>query len=71
MIELVEEARQWWRLWSVRILGLILLFPDIYNGVAALGWVEQLPAPAMWSVRALAAAGIAARIVKQRGLNAS
>ena len=47
---------------------LIMAMPDIYNAVAALGWIEQLPEPAMWVVRGLAAAGIAARIIKQKSV---
>ena len=64
----IENWRQCWRLASIRVYALIGLMPDIYNAVAALGWIEQLPEPAMWVVRGLAAAGIAARIIKQKSV---
>lgn len=66
MIPLIDNWRQCWRLASVQVYMLIAAMPDIYNAVAALGWIDQLPAAAMWIVRALAALGIAARVIKQK-----
>lgn len=67
MIPLIDNWRQCWRLASVQVYVLIAAMPDIYNAVAALGWIEQLPTPAMWIVRGMAVLGIAARIIKQKG----
>lgn len=53
------------KLASVQVLTLLVLFPDIYNGIAALGWLEELPIAAKWCIRVLAAIGIAARLIKQ------
>ncbi len=65
-MKLIDDWKASWKLASVQVYALILLFPDIYNAVAALGWLGELPPAAMWAVRALAAAGIAARLIKQK-----
>lgn len=49
---------------------LIGFFPDLYDGVSAMGWLEELPDPAKWSIRGLASAGIAVRLIKQKKLAA-
>lgn len=67
-MQLIENWRQCWRMASMWVYMLIAAMPDIYNAVAALGWIEQLPDPAMWTVRAMAAIGIAARIIKQKSV---
>lgn len=68
MIQLIDNWRQCLKLASVQVYVLIAAMPDIYNAIAVLGWVEQLPGPAMWTVRGLAASGIAARIIKQKSV---
>lgn len=67
-MKLIDNWRQCWKMASVWVYMLIMAMPDIYNAVAALGWIEQLPEPAMWVVRGLAAAGIMARIIKQKSV---
>ena len=67
-MKLIDNWRQCWKMASVQVYVLIAAMPDVYNAIAALGWVEQLPGPAMWTVRGLAAAGIAARIIKQKNV---
>lgn len=66
MIPLIDNWRQCWKLASVQVYVLIAAMPDIYNAVAALGWIDQLPPAAMWVVRGMAVLGIAARIIKQK-----
>lgn len=63
---LIDDWRRGWRLFSVQLFALVALFPDIYDGIAALGWIDQLPEQARWCIRVLGAAGIAARVIKQR-----
>lgn len=70
MIPLIDNWRQCWKLASVQVYVLIAAMPDIYNAVAALGWIDQLPVTAMWAVRILAAIGIAARVIKQKSTEA-
>lgn len=67
-IRLIEDWRQAWKLHSVRVFALILLFPDLYSGIAAMGWLEQAPPVFMWSVRALGAIGVVARVLSQRNI---
>ena len=66
MIPLIDNWQKCLRLASVRVYVLIGAMPDIYNAVAALGWMDQIPTPAMWTFRTLAALGIAARIIRQQ-----
>lgn len=67
-MKLIDNWRQCWKMASMWAYVFIGAMPDVYNAIAALGWVEQLPEPAMWTVRAMAAAGIAARIIKQKSV---
>ncbi|KMM77069.1 hypothetical protein ACP93_02585 [Xanthomonas sp. NCPPB 1128] len=64
-VELIEDWRRAWKLASVQVFAGIALLPDIYNGVAALGWMDELPGPAKWIIRSMGAAGVIARIVRQ------
>lgn len=67
-IRLIEDWRKAWKLHSVQVFAVILLFPDLYAGIAAMGWLEQAPAPFTWSVRALGAIGVVARVLSQRSI---
>lgn len=65
---IVDEWKHLWKSFSVWALLLIGAAPDIYSGVAALGWLddEGVPPAFIWTLRILAALGIAGRFVKQR-----
>ena len=63
---LIENWHRAWRLFSVQLFALVALFPDMYDGIAAMGWIDQLPEQARWAMRALGAVGIVARVIKQR-----
>lgn len=65
-MQLIDDWKNAWKFLSVHILTLLLVMPDAYNAVAAMGWMDQLPEPAMWVIRCLAGVGIIARLVKQR-----
>ena len=67
-MKLIDNWRQCWKMASIRVYALIGLMPDIYNAIAAYGWLDQIPDPAMWVIRVMVAAGIASRIIKQSGL---
>lgn len=64
-LQAIPEWKRAYKLASVRVLAVLVVFPDIYNAIAALGWLEELPIPAKWSIRILAGLGIAARLIKQ------
>lgn len=65
-LELIEGWRRAWKFASVQMFAAIALLPDIYNGVAALGWMDELPEPAKWVIRAAGALGVVARIVRKK-----
>ncbi|MNC79139.1 hypothetical protein D3C75_1315410 [compost metagenome] len=48
------------------VFGLVTVFPDIYDAIAAMGWMDELPDPAKWSIRALGALGVIARVLARR-----
>lgn len=64
-IKLIEEWKVAHKYWTTRIFAIVLLFPDIYSGIVALGWSEELPEPAKWTLRAIGAIGLVARHIKQ------
>lgn len=68
MMKLIDDWKAAWKLASVWVFAAIGMFPDIYNAVAAMGWMSELPTPALWTIRALAVVGIASRIIKQQSL---
>lgn len=68
-IKPIPEWRQALKLASVLVCLFIGAFPDIYNAVAAMGWLDELPAAAKWCIRLLAVIGIAARLIKQESIN--
>ncbi len=67
-MKLIDEWKAAWKLASVWVFAFIGMFPDIYNAVAAMGWMSELPSPALWSIRGLAVAGIASRLIKQQAV---
>lgn len=64
-MRLIDDWKQAYRLYSVQLLALLALMPDIYDGIAAFGWMDELPDPAKWIMRALGAAGIVLRVIRQ------
>jgi len=64
-LQFIPEWKRAGKLASVQVLTLLVIFPDLYNAIAALGWLEELPRAAKWCIRVLAAIGIAARLIKQ------
>ena len=65
-IGLIDDAGKAYKLASVWAFVLIGAMPDIYNGIAAMGWVDQVPERFTWILRGCAAAGIVVRVLKQR-----
>lgn len=65
-LQLIDNWRRAWKLASVWVFGLITLFPDIYDAIAAMGWMDELPDPAKWSIRALGTLGVIARVLSRR-----
>ncbi|MCU1054178.1 hypothetical protein JAK47_06470 [Stenotrophomonas maltophilia] len=65
-LQLIDDWRKAWKLASVWVFGLVTLFPDAYDAIAAMGWMDELPDPAKWSIRALGAMGVIARVLARR-----
>ncbi|WP_045769536.1 hypothetical protein [Xanthomonas albilineans] len=65
-MRLIDDWHRAYRLASVQVFAAIALLPDAYNGIAALGWLDELPGPAKWTIRAAGAIGVIARLVRQR-----
>lgn len=65
---LVDEWRQAWKLLSVWAFIVIGIAPDLYSGVAAMGWLNDASVPPafVWTLRSLAVAGIAVRLIRQK-----
>lgn len=51
--------------WAFIVIGAM---PDIYSGIQALGWLDDkaVPQAFVWTIRILAALGIAVRLIKQQ-----
>jgi hypothetical protein len=65
-IGLIEDAGKFYKLASFWAFVLIGAMPDIYNGIASLGWIDQVPPRFSWILRGLAAGGIAVRVLRRR-----
>lgn len=65
-LQLIDNWRKSWKLASVWMFGLVTLFPDVYDAIAAMGWMDELPSPARWSIRVLGAIGVIARVLARR-----
>lgn len=64
-IELIEDWRKAWRFATVQWSTFVLFIPDIYNGIAAMGWLDELPGSVKWLVRGIGAVGIIARVTRK------
>lgn len=67
-MQLVDDAGKAWKwlsMWAFIVIGAM---PDIYAGLQGLGWLDDkaVPASFVWTIRGLAALGIAVRLVKQQ-----
>ena len=65
-VELIHDANRFYKFASVWVFFLIGCMPDFYNGIASMGWADEVPGPLKWSIRGLAAAGVAARVLKRK-----
>lgn len=70
MLKLVDDWKEAWRFWSVRLFALVLLLPDLYAGIQAMGWLDSADCPPAlaWSIRILGGIGVVARILRQQKL---
>ena len=68
-MRLIANWKKCWKMLSVQVFLVIGLFPDIYNGIASMGWLEELPDTAKWPLRLMAGAGVILRVVQQNNLN--
>lgn len=60
-----KDALRKLSVWAFIVIGAM---PDIYAGVQGLGWLDDkaVPQSFVWTIRILAALGIALRLVKQQ-----
>jgi hypothetical protein len=65
-IDLIDDARKFYKFASVWVFVFIGAMPSIYDGIAAMGWVDQVPPKFAWIIRGLASAGIVVRVLKKR-----
>lgn len=65
---LVDEWKHCWKMISLWMFALIGVAPDLYSGIVAMGWLqdENVPQAFVWTLRGLAVAGIAGRLLKQK-----
>lgn len=63
---LIDDARRFYKLASFWVFVFIGAMPSIYDGISAMGWVDQVPPKFAWVIRGMAAVGIAARVLKKR-----
>jgi hypothetical protein len=64
--KLSHDALQFYKMGSIWVLTFIGASPDIYNGLASMGWLDQVPPRFAWVIRILSGLGIAVRVLKQR-----
>lgn len=64
-MKLIDDWHKSWKLFSFWVFAAIGAFPDIYGAVVAMGWSEELPEAAKWTLRTMAVIGISARLIKQ------
>lgn len=66
-MKLIENWRDGWRFYSTWAFAALLIAPDAYTALQTLGLMADgaLPQPAVWLVRGLALAGVAARFLQQ------
>lgn len=65
---LVPNWRSAWKMLSVWAFALIGAAPDIHAAIVSMGWLNDpsVPPAFVWSLRGLAALGIALRLVRQQ-----
>jgi hypothetical protein len=65
---LVAEWRKAWRMLSVWAFVLLGAAPDLHAAIVAMGWLDDTDTPpaVKWSIRGLAVAGIALRLIRQQ-----
>ncbi len=70
--QLIDDAKQWYTLYSMWVFVLIGLAPDIYNLAVQYNLVtgDNAPAALARMINMLAFAGAVARLVKQKKLEA-
>lgn len=64
---LIDDWHKGWKKLSVWAFALIGVSPEIYAGIAAMGWLDDqaVPQTFVWSLRSMAALGIVARHLRQ------
>lgn len=65
IMKLIDDWKRSHKLLSIWVFAAIGAFPDIYQAIVELGWSNELPEFAKWSLRVLAVIGIAFRLIKQ------
>lgn len=64
----IDNIKHSWKLWSVWFFIIIGIAPDLYNGISAMGWLDEAPKAFVWTIRALSVMGLASRLIKKKRL---
>lgn len=64
-MDIIHDWRNAWRFGSVWLFAIIAAMPELYNTIAALGFMDEAPPAFVWTVRGLAVVGLVTRFVKQ------
>lgn len=69
-MQLIDEAKQFYKLYSVWFFAFIAVIPDLFNLAIAHGILtgEDAPAQLSYTIKLIAFLGAAARLVKQTAL---
>lgn len=67
-LKLIDNWKKFYKMWSVWVFIIISIAPELHNGLASMGWLEQSNQTFLWVVRILAGVGIFSRLIKQKTL---
>lgn len=65
-ITIIENWRESYKFWSIKVMGLMFVFPDIYNQLSSAGYLEDAPHEILVCMRVFAGVGMLARLLSQR-----
>jgi len=67
-VRLIDKWQEGWKLYSAWAWAFVLALPDLYNGMATMGWLDSMadtPNTLKWIIRGAAVVGLASRFISQ------
>ncbi len=64
------DVRAVWYQWSTKVMAVLVLFPEAYNGLSGLGWWSSMPTAVTHAMSGIATAGFLAKFYKQKAKEA-